>query len=569
MEQTNEEVKKETVNEKAIIDQLFKEKQQYEQANQDSRTEFDAVYNAYLGKIEDVKDPSRSQEKITKLRTETAYIVPSIFSGNPEFEVEGVGVEDKDLAKILEKIVNARMETITQAYEMIEAWVKQSAVFGTSLMKVCWKFTTKKNEDGTEAPDKDEPYFEVPNIKDCFYNPVIVNIENQNSLIFRSVLSLAEVKNNQAYNFTNAQGELNREKIESGNSSISKYDSSSQYTADGIDQDKASDGTIEIFERITPDRIQTVANGKERLLLRDIENPYGMNVVKLTHEPNAIPNRFEGFGIGQNTLGIGTLYQKLQNKTIDSVALTNNIFTFFAKGTKIDKKQLVVKPGGGCEVDTQGKNIRDVVQFAQFPDILSGAVMLQNKLDDDHKRASGANDLMQGAASNKTLGQDEIASTYSSNRFELINRRFKQSLADVAKLLLKMDLQNLQSPDAEILRIFPDEIETDQIDPMTGQPVMQTGIRAKIYQLLINEAPNVKWNIKVKGNTTVAKNKDRQIQQLSEGYDKFSQILPPKNQMEWAKKFLELRGIDDIDKLIPSEQELMEQQQKEMMQQPM
>jgi hypothetical protein len=132
-----------------------------------------------------------------------------------------------------------------------------------------------------------------------------------------------------------------------------------------------------------------------------------------------------------------------------------------------------------------------------------------------------------------------------------------------------MELQNLQSPDAEILRIFPDEIETDQIDPMTGQPVMQTGIRTQIYQLLINEAPNLKWNIKVKGSTTVAKNKDRQIQQLSEGFDKFGALLPPKNQMEWARKFLELRGIDEVDKLIPSDEELMQQAQAMMPQQPM
>jgi restriction endonuclease Mrr len=187
--------------------------------------------------------------------------------------------------------------------------------------------------------------------------------------------------------------------------------------------------------------------------------------------------------------------------------------------------------------------------------VKQGAIAIMDKIDDEHKRASGANDLLQGAASNKTLGQDEIASTYSSNRFELINRRFKHALADVAEMILKMELQNLQSIDAPILRIFPQEI------------------RAAIFQLLVNEAQNIKWNIRVKGNTNVAKNKDMQIKQLNEAYAMFGQILPPENQMEWAKKILELRGIDEIDRLVPDPQQYAEQQamqqQQAMMQQPM
>lgn len=544
-----------TLTQKEITDKIFKERDTYQQASSEQRTVINDIYLAYIGQIADTtpEDKSRSKENTNKLRTEVSYIVPSIFSGQPEMEVEGVGEEDKDIAKIYEKIINYRFDTIPQFYEKIEGWVKQSCVFGTSLLKVLWRFETKDNGDGTATPITDEPDIEVPNILDCFYNPIISGVNGQNSIIFRSVLSVDDVKNNPIYDYTDEMGKLNREKIESkGKTSTDQYNSSNQIGSDKIDIKSASEGTIEVYERISNDRIQTVVDGKERLLLRDRANDYGMiNAVKLLHEPNAIPNRFDGFGVGHNTLGIGKLINKLKNKMIDNVSLTNNIFTFFAKGTKIDKRQLVVKPGGGCEVDTQGKPISEVVQFAQFPDILPGAVQLQNTLEDDHKRASGANDLLQGSASNKTLGQDEIASTYSSNRFELINRRFKHALADVAEMILKMELQNLQSPDAAILRIFPEEL------------------RMQIFQLLINERENVKYNIKVKGSTNVAKNKDMQIKQITEAYGMFGAILPPENQMEWARKILELRGIDEIDKLVPDPQQYAQQMQMQAQQEMM
>lgn len=561
-------VMKEKADADKIIKTLFSERDQYQSANLQQRNEFNDIYKVYMGQMDGVKKvPYKSKESSSKLRTEIAYVVPSIYSGQPEIEVEGVGEEDKAISKVIEKIINYRFQTIPQFNEKIESWVKQSVTFGTSLLKVCWKFETEEktepaqeSEDGMEEENmpntykivvKDEPDLEIPNILDCYYNPVLSEVCNQNSLIFRSVLTLDEVKENPLYDFVGVDGTPNRAKVEGkGAHQANPYDSSNQEQSDLIDLQKAGEGTVEIFERITRDRIQTVVDGKERLVLRDTEWSYGyIPTVKLTHEPNCIPNRFEGLGVGQNTMGIGKLYYKMWNQTIDGVTLTNNPMFFFKKGAGIDPRQLVAKPGGGIAVEGE-KPLAEYIQAVQFPDTKQGATNLIDKLEDEHRRASGANDLVQGAASNKTLGQDQIASTYSSQRFELIQRRFKQALADVAEIIIKMELKNLQSPDAEILRIFPEELRMD------------------IYQLLINGAQNIKFNIRVKGETNVAKNKDIQIKQLIDAYNLFGAILPPENQIEWARKILELRGIDELDKLVPSAEQ-MAQKQAEMQQQAM
>jgi len=544
------------VDEKKIIETLFNERDVYQKATEQQRSDINDIYQAYVGEISDAKDKSKSQEKITKLRTETNYIVPSVFSGNPELEVEGVGEEDEDLARVAQDIVNHRINTIPQAYEKIESWVKQSVVFGTSLLNVVWRFEKKETEPGQFTVSQDEPDLQVPNILDCFYNPIIPDVENQNSIITRSVLSISEAKSNPAYNFTDKLGVLNREKIESkGNANADTYNSSRQVQNDRIDLQKASTDTIEVYERITADRIQTVADGKERLLLRDIANPYGkICVVKLTHEPSAIPNRFDGYGVGHNTLGLGKLIQKLSNRLIDNVNLANTPSFMFRKSANIDKKQLVVKPGSGIEVDADGP-LRDAIAQVEVTDITGGGLNLLGRFDDEHKRATGANDLIQGAASNKTLGQDQIASTYSSNRFELINRRFKQALADVGRHIIEMEIQNIQSIDAPILKIFPMEAEVD-----AGRIKYSRGT---VYQMLIaaRESGELHFNIRVKGETNVSQNKDRMMEQFREWYQVFGSILPPENQLKAAKKWLELRGIDGADDLVPEPSEMMPQEQ--------
>lgn len=544
------------VDEKKIIETLFNERDVYQKSTEQQRSDINDIYQAYVGEISDAKDKSKSQEKITKLRTETNYIVPSVFSGNPELEVEGVGEEDADLARVAQDIVNHRINTIPQAYEKIESWVKQSVVFGTSLLNVVWRFEKKETEPGQFTVSQDEPDFQVPNILDCFYNPIIPDVENQNSIITRSVLSISEAKSNPAYNFTDKLGVLNREKIESkGNANADTYNSSKQVQNDRIDLQKASTDTIEVYERITADRIQTVADGKERLLLRDIANPYGkICIVKLTHEPSAIPNRFDGYGVGHNTLGLGKLIQKLSNRLIDNVNLANTPSFMIRKSANIDKKQLVVKPGSGIEVDADGP-LRDAIAQVEVADITGGGLNLLGRFDDEHKRATGANDLIQGAASNKTLGQDQIASTYSSNRFELINRRFKQALADVGRHIIEMEIKNIQSIDAPILKIFPMEAEVD-----TGRIKYSRGT---VYQMLIaaRGSGELHFDIRVKGETNVSQNKDRMMEQFREWYQVFGSILPPENQLKAAKKWLELRGIDGADDLVPEPSEMMPQEQ--------
>lgn len=545
------ETKEEKKSEKDIVDRVLKLKKQYEQATQDSRKEFSEIYSVYMGKTDEVQPtPYDTKDDIPKLRTEVAYIVPSIFSGEPEVELLPVGDEDVAISKIYEKMVNHRFRTIKNFNAKIEAWVKQSVVFPASEIRVLWKFATEKKKemgpDGQEVeyeePVMDGPDVEVPNHMDVYFNPIISEVADQPCMIFRSVLPIDDVKDEPMYDYVNEEGIRNADIIEQSSKDTDVLNSSTLSTTDiPTAQQEAMTGMVEVFELVDDDRIQTVANGK---LLRDIPNPYGfINCVKLIHEPNAIPNRYEGHCMGTNTLSLGKMFYKMFNQISTNVKLCNNPMSIGKKGSVPNKAQLVSKPGGHVEIKGDGP-ITDNFQWLQFPDIKQGAIELLAKIDDEHKRASGANDLVQGAASNDTLGQDELAQTNVSIRFELIVRRFKDALAKVAEMMLKMELQNLQSPEAEILRIFPAEL------------------REQIYQVLIAEKDTVKFNVRIKGETNVARNKDQASKRKVELFNLSQNFLTDKEKRAFLRDIAEEQGMKNIDSLIGETNPIMEQQEQ-------
>lgn len=536
--------------EDGIVQDILATKKRYEESTQEERTEFAEIYASYMGKMDDVVTiPYDIKQPIPKLRTEIAYIKPFIYSGDPEVEFEGIGDEDRAIAKIYEKMVNHRFRTIPNFNDKIESWVGQAVGTGTSEMKILWKFATIKkkaldpnNEEYEyEEPIHDEPDVEVPNHLDVYYNPIITSVDGQPCMLFRSVIPINDIKADPIYNYVNSDGKRNADILEESKSGLrdDTYSSSSLLKTDFPNaQESVTSGTVEVFEKITNDRIQTIANGK---LLRDTENPFGFKpVVKLVFEPNIIPNRYSGIGVGQNTKGLGEMFYKLFSQALTNVKMVNNPMYNYRIGTGIDPKQFVSKPGGGIGSKEPGKDLVPIL----FPDIKQGFLEILNKVDDEHKRASGASDLIQGSASNDTLGQDEIAQANISNRFELIVRRFKNALAQVADMMLKMELQNLQSPDAPILRIFPKEM------------------REQIYQVLISSKDSVKYNVKIKGETNVSRNKNLEAKRQVEMFNLMQNFLTDREKRAFGRRIAELQGIDNIDELIGETNPIMEQQEQ-------
>ncbi len=531
----NESVKEENKEQKAIK-LVFSEKDSYERATKDKRTEIKTIWDAYNGQMTDTDYPWQSDKFIPKMRTEIAYIVPFVFSGDPEMEVEGIGEEDKFIATLYDKIINYRMsEGIEEAHDKVSDWVMQALTFGTSLLKVKWDFQTKENEDGTQTPVKDAPDFEVPNILDIYVNPLIPTVHKQVSVIERSTQTLQEIKNNPVYKNTDKlkpKGEFDKDNYNSQSLNATDLNETEMLQTDME--------IVEIYERYSNDRIITVADGKERVLLRDVPNPYGkIPFIKLICEKDPLPNRFYGRGVGQNTIDLQALYYDLFNQIMDNIKVIANKMWLSEPGNIKNPRDAVSKPAGIIQVNDITKTTP-----VEHSDIKQSIFEILAKVDDEHKRASGANDVLQGAESEMTLGQDELRLNNSSNRYELIRKRVKRALGDAGELLLIMEVQNLQDINSPILRIFPKEA------------------REAVFGILKNQTEGLLYDVRVRGDSILTLNKDVVVKRLIDLFNLSGEILTPNEKRKFIRAIIELGGLmsiigGSVDELVAEEAPMM------------
>lgn len=507
---------------KQIIDRIMAEKKRYEDATKTLRGQWDTIFDAYNGKMTDKAYPWKSNKFIPKMRTAINSAFPFVFSGEPKFECEGIGMEDQFMAQILEKMANFRIETsIEDAYEKIGAWVLQAMTFGTSVAQVCWK-----TEVADGALIKDEPSLVTPNIKDVFVNPLIPSIQGQISVIVRSVISVEEAKNNPAYKIPEGMEIQAKGVVVDG---TTDSESMNRSYLDNTDQLRGKD-FVEIIERWTKEKVQTVINGSTQILARDAEHGYGfIPFIELVYQPDTVPNMFYGKGIGTDTVDLQAFHFDLTNQEVDNIKLVNNQMFEVRRGANVNKKQLVSRPGGFIEVDEIGKDINAL----PIPDIKQSIDNMISRVDDEINRASASTDLVQGAASNDTLGQDQLAQSNTSQRFDLARKRLKKALGKVGRMIVQLDINNLQDMNAEILRIFPEET------------------REQIFLLIKQEGPSVKYDIRVKGETVLAQNKDIVAKQLVDLLEAMRPVLTPAEIRKLGRKIAQLRGIQEVDELIP------------------
>jgi len=498
---------------------LHAEKKAYEGATEQWRKDILEIWKAINGELSENVYPWESPEFIPKMRTEISFVVPFIFNGQPEMEVILIGDEDKDLSFLLDKMLSYRIESNPKFYDAALAWVTQGTGLGTSMMKACWKF------EQTKRGTIDRPMYSVPNILDIYQNPLIFDTDDQSCVIERSTMLVADVKKNVSFN-ENKLLIKPRSRTKDTPYGSSVMDATDLDDVDSLDSALKS---VDVYERWSVERVTTVADGADGpLLLRDEENPYGfIPYVKFVYENEVIPNRCNGKGVGQNTLGLQEMYYDLFNMVMLNLKIIVNKMWRIDPGSRVNPKDLVGRPGGTIRAT------KDEAEPIEQSDLKQSGFDMLALISEEHKRASGATDLVQGSSSSRTLGQDQLAQSNISNRFELVRRRLQSALARLGWMTLKMELQNLQSPEQEIMRIFP------------------RAERQGIFDLLVAERENISFDVKLLGDTVEASNKDILAKQMLDLYNLVSPNMNPAEQRIFAQEIARMRGISNVKEIIP------------------
>lgn len=516
---TEDEIAKQKEQEKKEAATVLREKKIYEGATEQWRKDILEIWKAMNGELSENVYPWESPQFIPKMRTEISFVVPFIFAGDPDMEVFLIGDEDKDLSFILDKMLSYRIERNPKFYEIALAWVTQGVGLGTSMMKTTWEF----RRDMEKIIDR--PEYSVPNILDIYQNPMIADTENQNSVIERISMTIADIKKNGAFN-------ENKDKVKA-----SKKSGKTPYGSDVMDQTDLDDvdsmtdefEVVDIYERWTKEKVSTVADcGGGPMLLRSEPNPYGViPYTKFVYENEVIPNRCNGKGVGQNTLGLQEMYYDLFNLIMLNLKIVVNKMWRVDPGSRVNPSDLIARPGGTIRAT------KDEAEWVEQSDLKESGFQMLGLISEEHKRASGATDLIQGSPSSRTLGQDQLAQSNVSNRFELVRKRLKASLSRLGWMTLKMELNNLQSPEQEIMKIFPAEE------------------RQMIFDLLMSVRGTLDFDVKLKGDTVEAANKDILAKQMLDLYNLVAHGMNPQEQRKFAQEIARMRGITNVKELIP------------------
>lgn len=519
---------KKTQSENHVAQKVLAEKKSYEGATQKWRLDIQEIWKAMNGELSQNVYPWENPQFIPKMRTEISFVIPFIFSGDPNLEVTMIGDEDKDLSFILDKMLSYRIENNPRFYNTAKAWVTQGVGLGTSMIKISWLF----RREGNVIIDR--PVYSVPNILDIFQNPMVSETQDQASIIERVPMTVADIKKDEKFN----DNKKTIKPIKKTNDSVYGSDTMSSVDLDDVNSVDDEMQFIDLHERWSKETIQTIAESATGpVILREQPNPYGfIPYVKFIYEDEVIPNRCNGKGVGQNTLGLQEMYYDLFNLIMLNLKIVVNKMWRIDPGSRVNPSDLIARPGGTIRAT------KEEAEWVEQSDLKQSGFQMLDLISREHQRASGATDIIQGSPSGaRTLGQDQLSQGSASNRFELVRRRLKSALAELGMMTLKMEMKNLQSVDQEIMKIFPQ------------------GQRQIVFDILMAEKDNLVFDVVVKGDTVIAPNKDIMAKQLLDLFNLMSPKMNPQEFRHFGQEIARLRGVNNIKDLIPDFQQQQNQ----------
>lgn len=240
---------------------------------------------------------------------------------------------------------------------------------GTIVAKICWDFEEKEEfEEARPAANlreriaeylgrdkkslakvkviKDEPKIDFIDLLDCYIDPQARSIQEAPMFAVRYVENVDDLKNNKLYKNT---------QFVTGDETLPQntWDSSSTQNYDvGASNPTSEIKKVEVFECWTDDRVITIANRNNPVIIRDQVNPF-KHGKKPFEECWYIKTgrRWYGIGVGELLLDLQRLLNEWANQRIENREILLNKMFILKRGSVKDIRQLISRPAGFIEVD--------------------------------------------------------------------------------------------------------------------------------------------------------------------------------------------------------------------------
>lgn len=453
------------------------------QTMRNRRTKWEEVWKLWTQYKNQDTPRFRANARLPIARTAVNTFASFLSAKEPTFNVYPIGEEDWLKAQLSRELLQyqAKQTSILDLRRKAKIWIKSACLFDVGIMKVSWK-TRTATVDGEKKVLQDSPFIENVHTLDFYPDPYIGRMQDQVRVVERMIVPLQELKDNPNYSVPDDIKATYTDGKQKQNDS-SSLDNVDMLTNQGSEE---TQGKVEVWECWTKSKVYTLIDPYGTpCFVREADNTFGfIPYSKMDFEVEPVPNRFYGYGMMVPNIDINKTIDAILNNVRDNVNILINPMYKTRRGSRIDPRQLISRPGGNIDVENMG----DIEQLRTSDTTGPGFNMfnLMSGLFQNGTRVTAVRGGGQGSADTAT--EAEIQQQNADVVTNAVKDNFEQALSELGTMILKLNVQNMQGSTSirifnpDLIKDLSDKYLVDRFSKLQVEEAMATGQIAG-YQL--------------------------------------------------------------------------------------
>ena len=366
------------------------------------------------------------------IQTQTPKIVNALINTRPFVQTVAMGVPSEEReakSKKMNMLLDYQFQMRIRFVPFMNDVVTSTLIFGTAITRQGWEYKEKLKRFrvpnavyGVRTGDyeeiskrivvKDDPYARLVPLKDFFFDPLAVTIDEARyagELEYMDYNELVDLQKSQGVEFAHM-----KEIKESVGRRQSK-ETTQLSLIGGSTPNRAVQKELEVYTYFTDDWHLIIVN-KEFVALSEMNPYYHGKKPYARFVNNPVPGEFYGISEMEVTEDLQEELNTTRNQRIDNTSfLINKMFTIL-RGANVDPAQLRSRAGGFVEVDDHND-----IEELKFSDVTASAYKEEEQVKDDMDLVSGVHDTERGTTTQRreTATTMNILASAGGERFKL------------------------------------------------------------------------------------------------------------------------------------------------------